>query len=105
MLKLLLEKLTLDPSQEQPPLTPREAHTLKLIKIVHNSAIHLSNVIEDYLDITRIENSTFQIFKDVFNLRATFQEVFDIMLFQFEQKNLGFKLNVAKEVPKSIFSD
>ena len=39
------------------------------INIALNSSIHLQNVIEDALDITRLENNKFQIFKDVFNVR------------------------------------
>ncbi len=53
----------------------------KLLSIVYNSAHHLSNVIEDMLDVTRIENNKFEIFKTLFDFRTAVQEVYDIMSF------------------------
>lgn len=63
-----------------------------LLKIVLNSSIHLSNVIEDALDISRLENNNFKLFIDMFKLRETIDEVCEIMAFQIDQKNL--KLNL-----------
>lgn len=40
-----------------------------LLHIVLNSSVHLQNVIEDALDITRIENNKFSVFIEEFNLR------------------------------------
>ena len=39
-----------------------------LLKIVKNSSIHLSNLVNDILDISRLENGKFEIFKEEFNL-------------------------------------
>ena len=44
---------------------------LKLVQIVHNSSIHLENVINDALDISRLENNKFEINKSVFAIRET----------------------------------
>lgn len=44
---------------------------LKLVQIVHNSSIHLENVINDALDISRLENNKFEINKSVFAIRDT----------------------------------
>ncbi len=54
------------------------------LKIILNSAIHLQNVIEDALDMSRIENHKFQIFKDYFDIRKALQEIAEIMEFQIE---------------------
>jgi signal transduction histidine kinase len=51
------------------------------IRIVYNSSVHLSNVIEDMLDVTRIENKQFSIFKSLFDFRQAVNEVADIMSF------------------------
>lgn len=40
-----------------------------LLKVVLNSSLHLQNVIEDALDITRIENNQFKLFKEYFDIR------------------------------------
>ena len=52
-----------------------------LLKIVLNSGIHLSNVIEDALDISRLENNNFTLFKETFNIRKVIDEVCEIMKF------------------------
>lgn len=33
---------------------------LNYLKIIHNSSLHLQNVIEDALDLSRIENKQFE---------------------------------------------
>ena len=43
---------------------------INMLKVVLNSAIHLQNVIEDALDISRIENNKFTLFKEKFDIRA-----------------------------------
>jgi signal transduction histidine kinase len=45
------------------------------LKIILNSALHLQNVIEDALDMSRIENNKFTIFKGVFNIEEAVNEV------------------------------
>jgi len=53
----------------------------KLLKIILNSSIHLQNVIEDALDLSRLENNNFTLNKQDFNLRRSINEVVDIMKF------------------------
>ena len=67
---------------------PDMAKVIKYLKVVQNSSIHLEHVIEDALDISRIENGNFQINKSHFNIREAVNEVADIMRFQIEQKKL-----------------
>lgn len=72
---------------------------LKHLQIAHNSSIHLENVINDALDITRLENNKFEIYKSQFNVRETVQEVYDIMKFQVDAKGLLFRLKIEEKVP------
>ena len=74
---------------------------LKLLQIVHNSSIHLENVINDALDISRLENNKFEINKSEFDIRDTINIVYDIMKFQIDAKKLQFKLNVKDSVPRT----
>jgi hypothetical protein len=41
-----------------------------------NSSLHLQNVIEDALDMSRIENNKFTIFKGMFDIEEAVKEVF-----------------------------
>lgn len=69
------------------------------MKIIQNSTIHLQNVIEDALDVTRLANNKFEIFKEKFNLRMVVQDVYEVMKFQIEQKSLQFKLEFSDSIP------
>jgi signal transduction histidine kinase len=57
------------------------------------------------LDVTRIENKQFSIFKTIFDFRQAVNEVCEIMRFQLQQKKLGFEVKVAESVPGYILSD
>lgn len=51
------------------------------MNIILNSAYHLQNVIEDALDMSRIENNKFDIISEFFDIRSTIEEVCQIMSF------------------------
>jgi len=40
------------------------------LKIILNSSMHLQNVIEDALDMSRIENNKFTIHKEMFDIKT-----------------------------------
>ena len=54
------------------------------IQIIYNSSVHLLNVIEDALDMSRIENKKFFIQLEFMDIRDAVKEVTDIMRFQLE---------------------
>ena len=97
ILNLIKQKL------QQNPLFNEEI--LNLVKIALCSATHLQNVIEDALDITRLENGNFVVYKDFFNLIQMIAELCDVMRFQFEQKRLALNLIVSERAPQIIYSD
>ena len=59
-------------------------------------------MINDALDISRLENNKFEINKALFNIRDAVNDVQDIMRFQLVAKGLGFKLNIASQSPRSL---
>ncbi len=111
ILKMLIEKLKVKTQNDRarfvspPPNELKNEEVLHMLQIVYNSSIHLSNVIEDMLDVTRIENKQFSIFKTIFDFRQAVNEVCEIMRFQLQQKKLGFEVKVAESVPGYILSD
>lgn len=62
-------------------------------------------MIEDALDVSRIENNKFTLFKEIFDIRGAIAEVCDVMRFQVEGKNLLFDLRVTDAVPDRLFTD
>lgn len=75
------------------------------MKIIFNAAIHLSNMIEDALDLSRLENNKFDLHLEFFNLSKIIQEVTEVMRFQIEQKKLNLYTVISPIVPKMVLSD
>jgi signal transduction histidine kinase len=75
------------------------------LKIILNSSLHLENVIEDALDMSRLENNKFSIFKEMVDIRSAIEEVCGIMKFQLTAKNLALNLKISKEVPSKVKTD
>ena len=48
---------------------------MQMLRVVINGSTHLESVINDALDITRLENNKFEIHKESFNIRKMIQEV------------------------------
>lgn len=91
--------------QSLSPDCPQYERLSKYLKIIYNSSIHLQNVIDNALDISRIENNQFQLFLEVYEIRKSIEKVFEIMDFQIEQKGLRLLLEVDDSVPLMIKSD
>ena len=62
-------------------------------------------MIEDALDMSRIENNKFQMFEDLFNIRDAVNEVSQIMKFQIEEKGLQIHTTVDSIVPVQQIND
>jgi two-component system phosphate regulon sensor histidine kinase PhoR len=75
------------------------------LKVVLNSSMHLQSVIEDALDISRLENNKFTLYKEFFDIRLAVREVCEIMKFQMDQKKLEMQVNINERIPSKIFSD
>jgi signal transduction histidine kinase len=73
VLKMILTSL--------PPELQNHPRIIKLLTIVLNSSLHLQSVIEDALDVSRIENNKFTLFKEMFDLRQAVNEVCEVMKF------------------------
>lgn len=57
---------------------------MHLLNIVLSSSVHLQSVIEDALDMSRIENNKFTLNFEEFDIRDLINEVESIMVFQTE---------------------
>ena len=66
---------------------------------------HLSGVIEDALDLARLENNKFTLFKSKYNLRGVLHEIKQVLSLQMSQKGIGFDVAVENGVPEEMFSD
>jgi signal transduction histidine kinase len=71
MIKMMLENMA----------STLDARAQNYLRIILNSALHLQNVIEDALDMSRLENNKFTIFREFFDLRSAIDSVCGIMKF------------------------
>jgi len=71
MIKMMLENMA----------STLDARAQNYLKIILNSALHLQNVIEDALDMSRLENNKFTIFREFFDIRQAIDNVCSIMKF------------------------
>lgn len=98
LVRLILVLLTAGPS---PPLDRIKVN----LGLVLNSALHLESLVEDALDMSRIENNKFTLNPHLFDIRKAINEVCDIMRFQLEQKGLYLRVNVEEGVPRELMAD
>ena len=54
---------------------PDDPKRYEYIPIILSSALHLENLVEDALDMTRLENNTFSVNYSYFNIRETIKQI------------------------------
>jgi signal transduction histidine kinase len=59
----------------------------------------ITNLIEDLLDLAKMENSVFKLNNDYFNLIEVITEAFNIVSFSAEEKNIKLLLEVDRSKP------
>lgn len=76
-----------------------------MVKISTSSCKFLLATIDDIFDISRLELNQFQLNKEWFCLRKTFEEVNDILGVQAEMKGIDLKLTAGDLESQLVFSD
>jgi signal transduction histidine kinase len=72
---------------------------------VNVSAIHLLGVINDILDMSKIEAGKLEISNTDFRITELFDNVITIIRFRTEEKHQNFSAEIDSNVPKAIVSD
>ena len=85
--------------------TELNAHQLRLVTTIGDSARSLLSVINDVLDISRIEAGKFEIDRHEFDLRACVEGAVSLFTDQAAKKGLDLSISIASEVPAQIFGD
>ncbi len=78
---------------------------LKGITVIKNSGEHLLSLINDILDLSKIEAQKFELHKTVFNLEEQLKTVCSLIKIKTDQKNIDFEINRLSEIPKIVFGD
>ncbi|MCP4993349.1 MAG: hypothetical protein GY934_06135, partial [Gammaproteobacteria bacterium] len=77
----------------------------KGVEIIQNSGEHLLILINDLLDLTKIEAGKMELFPDILYLPAFLENVTSIIHSQAKEKNLNFLLELQQSLPPGIEAD
>jgi len=96
---LLLSKMLAD-SREG--LTPEQ---VKQARVIHQAGSDLRSLIDNILDISRIEAGQAQLHLESFELQPLVAELMELVKPQFDQKGLSLELKIDPSAPERIISD
>ncbi|WP_262693146.1 ATP-binding protein [Kordiimonas aquimaris] len=77
----------------------------ELVQVINQSAETLLTILNDILDLSKIEAGKLEIATADFELASVIQGVANLLTAAFEQKGLTLKVQVDPDVPKHIHSD
>lgn len=84
---------------------PLEAEQRKFIQTAHYSAGSLVRILNDILEMTRIEAGILSIEENPFTLRECIAGVVDIFIAEARHKGLGLILSLADDLPETVVGD
>ena len=73
--------------------------------IIENSSFVLLSLINDILDLSKIESGKVEMEKIEFDLRRLAEDMLNLAGVQARQKNLRLNLNIAPDIPKALLGD
>lgn len=72
---------------------------------IKTAAKNLISIINDILDISKIEAGKLELVPSVYDTMAMLDDVISIINVQLEKKNLEFKIDIDKKLPKKMYGD
>ncbi|EMG38097.1 PAS domain S-box [Desulfocurvibacter africanus PCS] len=83
----------------------KDARSREYLGYAKKSAVNLLDIVNDILDLSKVEAGHVELEKSVFGLREMLENLFAIQGSQAEQKGLRFKTHVDPSVPKHLVGD
>lgn len=75
------------------------------LKIINNSSEHLLSIINDILEISRIETGLLRLNRSNVDLYAMLIDIKEMFIFRIQENNLQFKLDYKENLPRYIETD
>ncbi len=82
-----------------------DADTRQYLEKIGASALHLLDLINDILDMSRIESGNMILKNEAFSLRDIFRQINDMVAAQCENKGLNYAGSIIGEVPDNYIGD
>ena len=77
----------------------------KFARIIEGSAKSLLDIINDILDISKIENGSFDMHLKQTNLYEMGKTIFELFSHKAKEKNINFNYDIDKTIPKYVLTD
>ncbi|MFM7054006.1 MAG: response regulator [Bacteroidota bacterium] len=77
----------------------------KYISMIQAASEQLMSIINDILDISKIEAGKMTFEKIDFNIRQVIENVRNMLIFKAQERNLELKLNVHPDIPNTLLGD
>lgn len=88
--------------RKEPNLNPRQK---KYTETMYKSGIHLLEMINDVLDISKIEADKMSLNYDNFSLSTLLNDIYGIFELESQNKSIHFSLDIDKEIEEFVYSD
>jgi lactose/cellobiose-specific phosphotransferase system IIC component len=75
------------------------------LKKIEDASSHLLGVINDILDISKIEANKLELSPIVFNFEKMIQKAVSVINFRMDEKNQRFTVRVDEQIPAALFGD
>lgn len=72
---------------------------------IQNTGQHLSNLVNDILDLSRLEKGKLTLYNEIIDLHELCKRMHSSSLFGAESKNIALNLNLPSSTPQYIFGD
>ncbi len=84
---------------------PQNTQNRNYLEKISYSSKSLLQILNDILDYSKIEANKIDIVENEFDVRATINNLTNLFLPSIEQKNLEFRVNISRNIPKMIIAD
>ena len=88
---------------QEPEISPKERENH--IKIISKSAQALSSLVDDILDLSKVEMGHLEIEHRRFSIHELISDINSLLKFKSEEKGIALKFSFDSEIPPSICSD
>jgi signal transduction histidine kinase/DNA-binding response OmpR family regulator len=85
--------------------TPDIEHKNYALEKIEDASIHLLGVINDILDMSKIEAKKFELVPAEFNFEKMLQRVVNVVNFRVEEKKQKLTVHIDKDIPKTLIGD